>query len=209
MRVRRIMNKRNIIIFLCLILFLIIGLYVIKIDGNVIDNTVYNFIISFKSKYTTLFFKGVTFLSSVLFMVVVSILLLLVKKIKYRKLMLINIILDVILNTCLKYIFRRERPRDIMMVIENGFSFPSGHTMLATIFYGFIIYLIYKSDKSRKFKYVSIILLSLLILLIGISRIYLGVHYTTDVLGGYLISISYLMVFIYYIEKKNLLEKMK
>lgn len=203
------MNKRNIIIFLCLILFLIIGLYVIKIDGNVIDNNVYNFIISFKSKYTTLFFKGVTFLSSVLFMVVVSTLLLLVKKIKYRKLMLINIILDVILNTCLKYIFRRERPRDIMMVIENGFSFPSGHTMLATIFYGFIIYLIYKSDKSRKFKYVSIILLSLLILLIGISRIYLGVHYTTDVLGGYLISISYLMIFIYYIEKKNLLEKMK
>lgn len=203
------MNKRNIIIFLCLILFLIIGLYVIKIDGNVIDSSFYNFIISFKSKYTTLFFKGVTFLSSVLFMVVVSILLLLVKKIKYRKLMLINIILDVILNTCLKYIFRRERPRDIMMVIENGFSFPSGHTMLATIFYGFIIYLIYKSDKSRKFKYVSIILLSLLILLIGISRIYLGVHYTTDVLGGYLISISYLMIFIYYIEKKNLLEKMK
>lgn len=203
------MNKRNIIIFLCLISFLIIGLYVIKIDGNVIDSSFYNFIISFKSKYTTLFFKGVTFLSSVLFMVVVSILLLLVKKIKYRKLMLINIILDVILNTCLKYIFRRERPRDIMMVIENGFSFPSGHTMLATIFYGFIIYLIYKSDKSRKFKYVSIILLSLLILLIGISRIYLGVHYTTDVLGGYLISISYLMVFIYYIEKKNLLEKMK
>lgn len=203
------MNKRNIIIFLCLILFLIIGLYVIKIDGNVIDNTVYNFIISFKSKYTTLFFKGVTFLSSVLFMVVVSILLLLVKKIKYRKLMLINIILDVILNTCLKYIFKRERPRDIMMVIENGFSFPSGHTMLATIFYGFIIYLIYKSDKSRKFKYVSIILLSLLIFLIGISRIYLGVHYTTDVLGGYLISISYLMIFIYYIEKKNLLVKMK
>lgn len=203
------MNKRNIIIFLCLILFLIIGLYVIKIDGNVIDSSFYNFIISFKSKYTTLFFKGVTFLSSVLFMVVVSTLLLLVKKIKYRKLMLINIILDVILNTCLKYIFRRERPRDIMMVIENGFSFPSGHTMLATIFYGFIIYLIYKSDKSRKFKYVSIILLSLLILLIGISRIYLGVHYTTDVLGGYLISISYLMIFIYYIEKKNLLEKMK
>lgn len=203
------MNKRNIIIFLCLISFLIIGLYVIKIDGNVIDSSFYNFIISFKSKYTTLFFKGVTFLSSVLFMVVVSILLLLVKKIKYRKLMLINIILDVILNTCLKYIFRRERPRDIMMVIENGFSFPSGHTMLATIFYGFIIYLIYKSDKSRKFKYVSIILLSLLILLIGISRIYLGVHYTTDVLGGYLISISYLMIFIYYIEKKNLLEKMK
>lgn len=203
------MNKRNIIIFLCLILFLIIGLYVIKIDGNVIDSSFYNFIISFKNKYTTLFFKGVTFLSSVLFMVVVSILLLLVKKIKYRKLMLINIILDVILNTCLKYIFRRERPRDIMMVIENGFSFPSGHTMLATIFYGFIIYLIYKSDKSRKFKYVSIILLSLLILLIGISRIYLGVHYTTDVLGGYLISISYLMIFIYYIEKKNLLVKMK
>lgn len=203
------MNKRNIIIFLCLILFLIIGLYVIKIEGNVIDSSFYNFIISFKSKYTTLFFKGVTFLSSVLFMVVVSILLLLVKKIKYRKLMLINIILDVILNTSLKYIFRRERPRDIMMVIENGFSFPSGHTMLATIFYGFIIYLIYKSDKGRKFKYISIILLSLLILLIGISRIYLGVHYTTDVLGGYLISISYLMIFIYYIEKKNLLVKMK
>ena len=67
--------------------------------------------------------------------------------------------------------------------------------MISMAFYGYIIYLIYKYVKNKYIKWISIVLLSILICSIGISRIYLGVHYTSDVLGGFLISLSYLIVY--------------
>lgn len=67
--------------------------------------------------------------------------------------------------------------------------------MVSMAFYGYLIYLIYKYVKNKYIKWISIIFLSILICLIGISRIYLGVHYTSDVLGGFLISISYLVIY--------------
>ena len=68
-------------------------------------------------------------------------------------------------------------------------------------FYGYLIYLIYRYIKNKYIKWSLIVLLSILICLIGISRIYLGVHYTSDVLGGFLLSISYLVVYISLIKK--------
>ncbi len=67
--------------------------------------------------------------------------------------------------------------------------------MASTAFYGFLIYLIYKKVQNKSLKITLIILLALLIVAIGLSRIYLGVHYTSDVLGGFLLSISYLTIF--------------
>ena len=74
--------------------------------------------------------------------------------------------------------------------------------MISMAFYGFLIYLIYKNIKNKYLKTTLIIILSLLIIAIGISRIYLGVHYVSDVIGGFLISISYLIVYIKLIKKK-------
>ena len=74
--------------------------------------------------------------------------------------------------------------------------------MASMAFYGFIIYLIYKNIKNKYIKWISIILLSILILAIGFSRIYLGVHYTSDVLGGFLLTIAYLMVYTSVIKNK-------
>ena len=68
--------------------------------------------------------------------------------------------------------------------------------MVSMAFYGYLIYLIYRYIKNKYIKLSLIVLLSILICLIGISRIYLGVHYTSDVLGGFLLSISYLVVYI-------------
>lgn len=68
--------------------------------------------------------------------------------------------------------------------------------MVSMAFYGFLIYLIYKNVKNKYIKVISILLLSTLILLIGASRIYLGVHYASDVIGGFLIAISYLILYI-------------
>lgn len=99
------------------------------------------------------------------------------------------------LNQLLKYIVQRPRPNEFRLINESGYSFPSGHSMASTAFYGFFIYLIYKKVKNKKLKIILITLLTLLIILIGISRIYLGVHYTTDVIAGFLVSISYLMIY--------------
>ena len=67
--------------------------------------------------------------------------------------------------------------------------------MASMAFYGFLIYLIYKNIKNKYLKWSLIIFLGTLIVAIGASRIYLGVHYTSDVLAGFLISIAYLILY--------------
>lgn len=198
------MNKyfKWVISTLCIILFLVLALYLIKINDNIIDKNIYNLIISIKSNTMTKIFKIITFFASVEFMIILSIIILLLNKFKkVRFLVILNLINDVILNNILKFIFKRERPIDLMLIEETGYSFPSGHTMAACIFYGFIIYLIYKSKYSKRTKITLTIILTLLILLIGVSRIYLGVHYASDVIAGYLVSISYLIIFTHFIDK--------
>ena len=112
-----------------------------------------------------------------------------------------NIAIIAILNQVLKRILQRPRPTEFRIIEETGYSFPSGHSMVSMAFYGYLIYLIYKYIKNKYVKCISIVLLSILICSIGISRIYLGVHYTSDVLGGFLISVSYLIIYIMFTNK--------
>lgn len=73
--------------------------------------------------------------------------------------------------------------------------------MVSLSFYGLLIYFIYKYFKNKKLKIFLITLLSLIIVLIGISRVYLGVHFVSDVISGFLLSLSYLIIFIKVINK--------
>ena len=109
---------------------------------------------------------------------------------------LTNLAIITILNQLLKRILQRSRSTEYRIIEESGYSFPSGHSMISMAFYGYLIYLIYKYVENKNVKWILISLLSVLICFIGISRIYLGVHYTSDVLGGFLISISYLVIYI-------------
>ncbi len=68
-------------------------------------------------------------------------------------------------------------------------------------YYGFLIYLVYTNFKNKKYKWLLISLLAIIILFIGTSRIYLGVHYLSDVLGGFLFAIVYLIIYIYFYNK--------
>ncbi len=87
--------------------------------------------------------------------------------------------------TGLKLLFHRPRPVD-MLVPATGYSFPSGHAFMATVFYGLLIYLVWTESQSRAVRAVATTLGALMIALIGMSRIYLGVHWMTDVMGGFL-----------------------
>ncbi|MBT2757980.1 phosphatase PAP2 family protein [Mesobacillus foraminis] len=90
-----------------------------------------------------------------------------------------------ILNLLLKGLFERERPEINRIIDADGFSFPSGHSMGSIIFYGFLGYLVFRSEWKIHSKFGWITLLSMVIFLVGISRVYLGVHYPSDVLAGF------------------------
>ncbi|MDT9755806.1 phosphatase PAP2 family protein [Heyndrickxia coagulans] len=133
---------------------------------------------------------AVTFLGSVKGAAAVTLFLSLVLWIKkYRTLSLylaISVALGAgVFNTILKYIFKRQRP-DIMRVVqETGYSFPSGHSMGSMILYGCLVLILFRIAKRRWVKFAGTLFALLLVLAIGISRIYLGVHYPSDVAGGY------------------------
>jgi len=118
----------------------------------------------------------------------------------------LNLLISTALNLILKNIVQRPRPIEYRLIDESGYSFPSGHSMVSAAFYGFMIYLIYVNIKNKKVKSLMMVLLSILVILIGTSRIYLGVHYTSDVIAGFLISLSYLLVYISII-KRTLLKQ--
>ena len=189
------MKKTNIILTSLIILFLILTVLVINGKTLVIDNLVYNFIISFKNNRLTYFFKFFTRFGNVLPIVIIVLLFLIIKKDKTRFYPLIVAIDVQLLNLLLKFILKRDRPNILQLITVDNYSYPSGHAMMSMGVYGCFIYLIYKYAKNKKIKIIGISLLSLLILLIGISRIYLGVHYFSDIVGGFIVSICYLIVF--------------
>ena len=119
---------------------------------------------------------------------------------KYWKLFLSLMILEVGTNSMLKLFFGRARPNVTHLVNETGYSFPSGHMMAATMCYGFLIYFLWKSKISLLWKCIFSVLLGLLIIGIGFSRIYLGVHYASDILGGFLFSLFLLNFGIFFFE---------
>lgn len=191
-------NYKLIIFFICLILFLALAEDVFNHDimnGDIIG---YNLI----SKYLindsmTVVMKFITWFGSVICIGLLTIILfILLKNKKIGFLIFANLVIVTILNQLFKFILARPRPSEYRIINETGYSFPSGHSMVSMAFYGFLIYLIYKYVGNKYLKWTSMILLFLLIIVIGISRIYLGVHYTSDVIAGFLVAISYLILYI-------------
>lgn len=196
-------NLKWIILFICLIGFLSLAEDVFHkeiMNGDIIGyKIVSTFLIS---DFATPIAKFITNFGGAIFLIVLTItLILLIKNKKIGFSIFLNLASVTILNQLLKRILQRPRPTEFRIVEESGYSFPSGHSMVSMAFYGYLIYLIYKYVENKYIKWISIIMLSILICSIGVSRIYLGVHYTSDVLGGFLISISYLIIYISAVNK--------
>ena len=196
-------NLKWIILFICLIGFLSIAEDVFNkeiMNGDIVG---YKLISTFLiSDFATPIAKFITNFGGAIFLAVLTIILfILIKNKKIGVSIFSNLAIITALNQLLKNILQRPRPTEYRIIEETGYSFPSGHSMISMAFYGYLVYLIYKYVKNKYVKWTSMVLLSLLICSIGISRIYLGVHYTSDVLGGFLISISYLVIYISAVNK--------
>ena len=196
-------NLKWIILFICLIGFLTLAEDVFNkeiMNGDIIGYKIISTFLIFD--FTIPIAKFITNFGGAIFLIVVTIVLfILIKNKKIRLSIFLNLVIITILNQLLKRILQRPRPTEYRIIEETGYSFQSGHSMISMAFYGYLIYLIYKYAKNKYIKWISIVLLSILICAIGISRIYLGVHYTSDVLGGFLISISYLVIYISAVNK--------
>jgi undecaprenyl-diphosphatase len=172
------------------------------------DDYVYKYISIIISPSMTVFLKLMTDLGSIIPVVSICIGSFLFMKNKiYSKLMTLNLVIITALNLIIKNIISRPRPTGFRLIDETGYSFPSGHSMVSMAFYGFIIYLIYIYVKSKPLKFSLITILSFVILLIGISRIYLGVHYASDVVEGFCISVAYLILVTNILSKNKILVK--
>ena len=196
-------NLKWIILFICLVGFLAIAEDVFYKEIMMKDIIGYKLVSTFLiSDFATPIAKFITNFGGAIFLITLTIVLLvLIKNKKIGISIFSNLVIVTILNQLLKAILQRPRPTEYRIVEETGYSFPSGHSMVSMAFYGYLIYLIYKYVKNKYIKWISIVLLSILVCSIGISRIYLGVHYTSDVLGGFLISMSYLVIYISAVNK--------
>ena len=196
-------NFKWLVLFIALIGFLALAEDVFNkeiMNGDIIG---YKIISTFLiSDFATPIAKFITNIGGAVFLIsLTAILFILIKNKKIGFSIFSNLVTITVLNQLLKRILQRPRPTEFRIIEETGYSFPSGHSMVSMAFYGYLIYLIYKYVKNKYVKWILIALLSILICTIGVSRIYLGVHYTSDVFGGFLVSISYLILFISTVNK--------
>lgn len=207
------------LIVLLLYLFHKLATSVLKEDITSIDNIFMEWT-NYRSSFLTLMFESVTIFGSVWWVGSISILIAffyLLKKSWWRLFAFSTTMIGgVLLNILLKTMYQRTRPIDMEalhvlgMTIESvAYSFPSGHTMRSFIFYGLIIYWLINSNTKILAKVIGSFTLSILILLIGGSRIYLDAHYPTDILAGYAISLAWLLACIFAIKGVMLLTRKK
>lgn len=195
------MKNRNLLIILIVLFIINLTLVVTGITMN-IDSNISLFFSQNIYEVLTVPFKFISFICSPKVMIILNIILfiyILIKKKYQLSIIIVSSLTSVTINNLIKIIVRRDRPNYLRLVEETSFSFPSGHTMIATLFFGSVIYLINKNNVKHK-KLITI-LLSTFIFLVGVSRIYLGVHYLSDVLAGFMAGLILLLLIIIIYER--------
>ena len=188
------------VIFICataLFAFLVNNVFFQRKEG--FDFRVFDFLSQYVNDTNTYLMTAVTFLGTHTFLIPANIALILyflfIKKHRWYSIKVPAVALSsLLLMSGLKILFSRPRPTEQILRAVSGFSFPSGHAMTSFTFYGLLIYIIYQSVPNKPLKWTLITLLVLLILTIGFSRVYLRVHYASDVLAGFAMGLIWLVL---------------
>lgn len=183
-------------------LFLLLTRSVVTGRTLVLDEALIHHVSTLEHPFLTAMLIALSYIGSTTPVVVISIVLLIVLyqcTKKKRDIIFFTVVslCSVSLNVLLKSYFERERPTIITMIEETGFSYPSAHAMAAFTLYGAVTFLFWRHLKKRKSRRLLLGAASCMILLMGFSRIYLGVHYPSDVIGGYLVSGTLLTISIF------------
>lgn len=195
MKIIELVKRKQLIIPLCLVFLGTVGFAVIAWcyrtnDVAGLDETVIGWVFIIRRDQLTWAFRGITLLGSVTFIVTAALAITtagIMKKYSGRDLLIFNLanISGVLIMQVLKMIFGRERPPRPWLGTADGFSFPSGHSLMTALFYGFLLFMLIRSGKLWPGRKWLIAVLGSLPILVGFSRVYLGVHYASDVLAGW------------------------
>ena len=192
------MKQNSIIVVLAtLFILFIISIFTHTIDG--IDRYVFEVVNGLRGDTMDVFFLLFTTLLDISIIILICLFCMLLFP-HQKKAIVFNLILSTLLVHVCKYIFLRPRP-ELNLLHEIGYSLPSAHACISIAFFGFIMYLIVRRLYKKPLKLCVISLFSLLIFLIGVSRIYFGVHYFSDVVVGYLLGGIYLICYIKVLKK--------
>ena len=166
-----------------------------------IDAEIMNLVMGFRNVKATKAFVFFTYLGDwrtiISLSIVAVVIFWLLRKRREIIFFLVALISGEVIKELLKFLIHRPRP-DIRfsLIPENGYAFPSGHAVMSVIFYGIISYFIYKVCKKLWQKLIVLFTFFIFIFLVGFSRIYLGIHWTSDIIAGWLIGFSILVFFI-------------
>ncbi|WP_042162437.1 phosphatase PAP2 family protein, partial [Paenibacillus gorillae] len=206
MNLKSIFTGSFIISLIGVIGFALIAMLIGKNNIEWFDSRVITFVQQWESPWLTPIMKGLSLIGAgtlnVILTILIMIMLYFVFKHRWELLFFIGVIAgSALLNVMLKAIFHRDRPTLHRLADATGYSFPSGHSMAAFALYGVLCFLLWKHARTALKRTLLIIAGTVMILAIGISRIYLGVHYPSDVIGGYLASGTWLAVTIWFYQR--------
>ncbi len=198
------LNNKKIFFIICVFLAIVLLSFLVMSGNSLsIENWFYYEVTEYMNPTLTRIQKIITNIGSAVFVIAFCLVLICIKKTRKKVGVIASLTVMVaqFFNVILKNIFERQRPIINRLVYESGFSFPSGHSMVNAALYTMLIIIIYKNMKNKGLKIAMISLCALVPILIGISRIYLGVHYLVDVLVGWLLGVLVAVIIDVIVEK--------
>lgn len=199
-------DKSKIFIIVSVLLFIVLATGVnlgVTLDSEL---WIYNFVVKYMSPGLTNVLKFITNLGSAIPIIIFCVVLFIIPKSRTTIAFPISItlIVSTILNSILKNLFLRERPNILRLVQESSYSFPSGHSMSSAALYTILILVTLKYIENNYKRNILCVFFACMPIITGLSRIYLGVHYAGDVLGGWLLgaSVAVLVYSLWYKEEE-------
>ena len=190
-------NLRMVVIVLAAVIFLWLLDEVAEGEILKLDTLAYRFFVEYlRSDAMTPIMEGFTSLSSVAVILVMALVVACFAPGRAPgRCVCANVIGALVINQVLKFIVQRPRPEGYRLAVETSYSFPSGHSMISMAFYGLLIWMVWKYERDNILRHVWCCLFAVIIVMVGLSRIYLGVHYASDVLAGFCVSLLWLAFF--------------